>query len=96
MNEQTMNKLVKLLGNDTINLLNSMNAEELETVIVLAATEIETAKDELNANPKYNEIKENKAALEAGLKDLRKYNNARIKVAIALLQERGRPVAAKA
>lgn len=95
MNEKTMNKLFKLLGTDVVNALSGMSAAELEAAIVLAATEIETAREELEANPNYVKIKEDKAALEAGLKDLRKYNNARIQFAIATLQTRGKSTAAQ-
>ena len=93
MNEKQLKKLTKILGEDTINTLHAMSAEELETAIVLATQEVQNTKEELEANPKYIQVKEDKALLESGLKEVKKINNARIQVAVALLNERGVRVA---
>lgn len=89
MNEKQLKKVTKILGEDAINVVNSMSSEELEFTIVQATKEVQSAKEELEANPKYVQIKEDKALLESGLKELRKLNNAKIQLAVSVLAQRG-------
>ena len=56
------------------------------------SSNIESAKEELQLNEQYIKLKEDKAYMESGLKELRKFNNAKIQMAVALLNERGRRI----
>lgn len=93
MSDKLLNKLFKVLGEQVVNETRTLSAEQLESVIVSSTQEIEEAKAELQDNHKYQMIKEDKAYMEAGLKDLRKINNARIQLAVLLLSERCQKIA---
>lgn len=83
-------KMKNALGNDTIEELESMNLAELQKVIVDASTAMKQVKDELEANPKYQELKADKSAAEAGKRDVNKRQGAKIKYAIERLGEIGK------
>lgn len=88
-NEATIKKIEGILGQETVAGLRSASNEELNTSIVQAQKDIEEAKSELKANPKYQQIVEDKKVLESSYRDLKKACDARTKLAIALLQLRG-------
>ena len=93
MNDKTLNKITKILGEQAVNELRTLSAQELESLIVSATQDIESAKEELQLNEQYIKLKEDKTYMESGLKELRKFNNAKIQLAVALLNERGRRLA---
>ena len=75
-----LEKALKAVGEDTAKELEAMSPEQLKERIVNAESAMKQVADELEANPKYQEIKENKKALELGKKEV----NARQKAIIAL------------
>lgn len=93
MDEKLFKKLSKVLGEDYINEARALGADQLEGMIVSAAQEVEAAKAELEANPKYQELKATKQAVESGFKEAKKYNTAKSLLAVALLAGRGTKVA---
>lgn len=89
MNDKLLEKLYKVLGEQAVNETRALSAEQLEHTIVSCTQEIEEVKTELEANPKYQQLKEDLKAIKSGLSEVKKYNNARIQLAVALLAERG-------
>jgi replication initiation and membrane attachment protein DnaB len=89
MNDKLLEKLYKVLGEQAVNETRTLSAEQLEHMIVSCTQEIEEVKAELEANPKYQQLKEDLKAIKSGLSEVKKYNNARIQLAVVLLSERG-------
>ena len=89
MNEKLLKKLNKILGEDAVNQARSLSVEQLEDLLVAAAKEIEETAEELEENPHFQKAKEDLKYLKQGLNEVRKLNNAKIKMAIMLLSERG-------
>lgn len=93
MNDKLFNKVMKILGEQIVNETKTLSAQELKLVIVQAAQNIEEAREELEANPQYQKAKEDMTALKAGYSEVKKLNNARIQLAVAVLNERARSFA---
>ena len=89
MNDKLLEKLYKVLGEQAVNETRALSAEQLEHTIVSCTKETEEVKAELEANPKYQLLKEDLKALKSGLSEVKKLNNARIQLAVLLLSERG-------
>lgn len=94
MNDKLFQKISKVLGEQLVNETRTLSAEQLESLIVTATQEVEEAREELEANPKYQQLKEDLKALKSGFSEVKKINNSRIQLAVALLAERGQKVAA--
>lgn len=77
-----ISKALKNLDVDTVKELEAASEEALRERIVSANQAIEQAERELEENERYQEIKEQKKAAEAGLKELRKRQNSIIAVAV--------------
>ena len=92
MNEKLIKKLTKALGQDTLNDMRGLSIETLDGLIVSSAKEIEETREELEANPSFQKVKEDMKYLRSGLAEVKKLNNARIQAAIMLLSERGKVV----
>jgi len=92
-NDKLMNKIYKVLGEQVVNETRVLSKEQLESVIVVATQNIEEARSDLESNPKYQQLKSDLADLTAGLKDIKKANNARIQLAVILINERGNKLA---
>jgi TorA maturation chaperone TorD len=85
--DKKLNKLKKLLGEDTMAEIEAMSPQELKNRIVVAEQSVQTALDELEANEEYQELKENMKAVRAGLNDVKKRQNAIIDYCLDNLQE---------
>lgn len=83
-------KAIKKLGVETVSEMDAMKEETLKSVIVEASEAMRSAKEELEANPIYVELKENLKALTAGKRDLDSRQNARIQYALELIQGFGK------
>lgn len=82
-------KLEKVLGQDLMSEMSGESTESLKARIVNANQAMETVKQELEANVKYQELKEQVKAATAGLRDVNKFQKAVIKHALSLLESRG-------
>lgn len=82
-------KIEKVLGKDCLASLEGMSSEDLDGVISQACASIKEAADQLEANPKYQELKESLKACSAGLKEVKTFQNAKIQYALHLSEERG-------
>lgn len=80
----------KLLGVDTCSELESMDAEALEVVIVQSSANIKQAKEELDANEKYQSIKSDLLLINSGFHEVRKRQNAMIQYALKLREAKGK------
>lgn len=83
-------KLEQKLGKATVAEMASLPSPELEQVIITAEKSMKLAKDELEANPKYQELKENLSALSQGLKEVNSRQRAKIQYALHLLEGESR------
>ena len=80
-----VDKAVKTVGAETYKEMEAMSSEQLKERIVGACEAMRHVAAELDANEAYQEIKENKKALEAGKNEVNKRQRAVIAVAQALL-----------
>lgn len=75
-------KLSKTLGKDTIEELESMDESELRNVIVQASDAMKQAKEELDGNVRYQDLKAKCNAMTEGKKAIDKRQKARIQYAL--------------
>lgn len=85
-----LEKMHKTLGRDTVDEMDKLNEEALKKIIVEASSAMQQVKDELEANPKYKEAKEDLLALTQGKKEVDKRQKARIAYSLYLLSEKGK------
>jgi ribosomal protein RSM22 (predicted rRNA methylase) len=88
--EKSSNKVLKELGQEAIAALEALNEDELKAAVVQAGQAIKTAVQELEANPKYVEVKELLTDIKSALVDVRKRQNAITQYALHLLEEKGK------
>ena len=78
-------KILKILGQDTVNEMSALSQIELRTIIVEANQAMQIVKDELEENEKYQELKESIKAISSGKKEVDKRQKARIDYALRLM-----------
>ena len=83
-------KELKTLGRDTMEEMEAMMPGDLEKVILEATSSMDQVKKELEANPKYQDLKYSLSSLTAGKRDVDKRQKARIKYALERLTEIGK------
>lgn len=83
--ERAMDKL----SSDDVKELEAMPPEQLSSRIVAANEAMRQVAEELDNNSAYQRVKEDKAALEAGKKEVNKRQKAIIEVCLHLRNERG-------
>lgn len=85
-------KLAKAIGPDAEDMLKELEAadtEELNKRIAQASQAISDTKEELNQNSEYIQAKEDVKLLSSGLSEVKKRQNAIIKVCLNLRRDRG-------
>jgi predicted translin family RNA/ssDNA-binding protein len=85
-------KIAKAIGPDAEDILKELEAadtEELNKRIAQASQAISDTKEELNQNPEYVQAKEDVKLLSSGLSEVKKRQNAIIKVCLNLRRDRG-------
>lgn len=85
-------KIAKAIGPDAEDMLRELEAadtEELNKRIAQASEAIASTKKELSENPQYVEAKENVKALSEGFREVKKRQNAIIRVCLNLRRDRG-------
>jgi len=85
-----LTKEEKLLGVDTCREMESLDVAALGELIVQASSSVKQAKDELEGNEKYQEVKRSLKALNGGFYDLKKRQNAKIAYALKLRETNGK------
>lgn len=88
MNAKKLEKVVKILGQDTVTNLETTSVEGLKAQIVASEQAMETVQNELEANPQYQELKESLKALCEGKKEVNKRQKAIISFCLHLLDEK--------
>lgn len=83
-------KIVKLLSEDMIAQMTGMDEAALSKVIVASEQAIAEAKDSLDNNEKYQELKEQVKAVSAGFRETKAYQTAKIQYALIRLTEQGK------
>jgi hypothetical protein len=82
-------KIEKILGKDKMASLDGGKVEELQVTISNAAAAIKQAQDELEANPMFQELKENLKALSSGMREVKQFQNAVIQYSLSLIEDKG-------
>jgi hypothetical protein len=90
LNDKKLKKISKELGVEFLKELEALSPEELREKVVQAESSVKQAYDELDANHEYQELKENKKAMEQGMKDVKKRQNAITLYALHLMEEMGK------
>lgn len=90
MKQDKRTKIEKLLGAEVVESLVALSEVELKAIIAQSCGAIKQSTDELNANPIYQEIKENLKAVSQGLREVKKYQNAKIQYSLGLLEAKGK------
>lgn len=83
-------KILKALGPDTIDEMNTMDEHELQKTIVEANGAMKQVEEELEENEPYQEIKAKKSAMEQGKREVDKRQKARIRYSLTRLEEIGK------
>lgn len=90
LTDKKLSKIEKALGKDKISSLEALNVEELMGIIVSAESAMKEAIDLLEANPKYQELKESLKALSSSVGELKRYQKTVIEYSLHLLEEKGK------
>lgn len=89
LSDKKLQKIEKILGKDKMADLESEHVNELQISISNAAAAIKETQDQLEVNPKYQELKENLKAISAGFKDVKRFQNAVIQYSLSLIEDKG-------
>lgn len=89
LNDKKLAKILKVLGSDLVHELDATPIDVLKDTVVTAEHSIYEVKRELEANPKYSELKESLKAVSEGLKEVRKRQNAIIEYCLSVLEDKG-------
>ena len=89
LNDKKLQRIEKELGREKLAELEALKMGELEKAIAHADMAVKQAMDQLEANPKYQEIKESLTAIRAGVTELRKRQGAVVAYALHLIEEKG-------
>lgn len=90
LSDKKLARIEKLLGKDAMTTLEAASPQTLDIVISHACAAIKEAADQLEANPKYQELKESLKACSAGLREVKAFQNAKIQYALHLAEEKGK------
>ena len=90
--ETELQKLAKKIGDDGEDIIKELEAADTEGLNkreAQAAQSISDATVELNDHPEYKQAKEDAKLLSSGLREVKKRQNAIIKVCLQLRKDRG-------
>lgn len=90
LSDKKLASIQKSLGADVLEELNGCAVIDLDSAIALAAGAIKEAEDQLEANPQYQELKASLKACSEGLREVKKFQNAKIQYSLHLLEEKGK------
>lgn len=86
---KTGDKVIDAIGLETKEEMDSLSIEDLKAKVVKASQAMKEEKEQLEANPKYQELKASMSACTQGKKDVDKRQKAIIAYALRLLDEKG-------
>jgi hypothetical protein len=90
LTDKQMKKVKDILGQDMIADLDKMDVDTLGSHLYIAEHSIMEARRELDANPKFQELKDSLSALSAGMREVKKRQTAIIHYIVSLLEEKGK------
>jgi hypothetical protein len=90
LSDKKLARIEKMLGKEQIEELTARGIEGLEAGIAASAGAIKESEDELEANPKFQELKESLKACSMALREVKAYQNAKIQFSLHLLEEKGK------
>lgn len=90
ISDKKLDKICNTLGLEVVNDLNSLDFRALQALVVVGTQAIKDAEEELEANEQYQALKENLKAVSAGLKDVKKFQNAKIQYILHVLESKGK------
>jgi len=88
LSDKKLDKIQKILNKDRLSEIDSLDEQHLRFELARAAGAIKAAKDELQANPKYQQLKEDIKHLSEGMKEISKFQGAIIEYVLHLLEEK--------
>lgn len=88
LNDKKLEKIKKILGEERMQSLESGQVEELQVTVSNAAASIKLSQDELDANPKYQELKANLKAVSEAHREVKKFQNAIIQYSLSLIEDK--------
>jgi DNA-binding NtrC family response regulator len=89
LSDKKLNKIAKVLSKQELEDLGSAAVESLEHNILISVAAIKEAEDQLEANPVYQELRENLKVLSAGLREVKKRQNAIISFCSHMIEQKG-------
>jgi hypothetical protein len=92
LSDKKLTKMEKILGKDKMSSLENGQIDELQVTISKAAGAIKEAKDQLEANPKYQELKESLKAISAAMREVKQFQGAVIEYSLSLIEDKRVPV----
>lgn len=89
LSDKKLVKIEKVLGKEIMGELEALAVENLKNRIVSAEQAMHAASSELEANPKFQELKESLKALSEGLSEVKRHQKAIIQYSLSLLEDKG-------
>ncbi len=86
--EKKLKKAFKNLDKETISEIESLDKQQLESLVVQSNQAIAQAEDELHANPNYSAAKDAIKDLSQGLKEVKKRQQSKIVYALHMLESK--------
>lgn len=89
LSDKKLNRIEKALGKEMMGELEALPVEVLKDTLVNAEHAINEAVRELEANPKFQELKDSLKAISEGLREVKKRQTAIIQYSLSLLEDKG-------
>lgn len=89
LSEKKRQRIEKILTIERTQDIDSFDGLELRMLVSNSSASIKHAVDELESNPKYQQIKESLKAVSEGLREVKKLQNAIIQYALSVLEDKG-------
>ncbi len=86
ISNKKLDSIEKLLGKEMLGDLEALSSVDLKNRIAQAVGSIKTAQEELEANPKFQELKDSLKAISEGLREVRKRQNHVVSYCLHLLE----------
>ncbi len=87
--DKKLEKIANALGTEVLGDLDALSSTDLKNRIAQAVGSIKTTQDELEANPKFQELKEGLKAISEGLKEVKKRQGHVVAYCLHLLESKG-------
>lgn len=89
LSDKKLSRIEKALGKEMMGELEALPVEVLKDTLVNAEHAINEAVRELEANPKFQELKDSLKAISEGLREVKKRQTAIIQYSLSLLEDKG-------